>query len=268
MSAAPLEADLDDVAAAPTKHLRPRGLSDVAWRALAGQPLPPRGRILQPGTVAKVHVGAACRGADDPALTDATSHAAAAPVAERYCARCPVAVACLAVGRASNGWGVWGGTPLRDGGLVRSAVDDPERDVDDPERHVDEVEDDGPEQHDAPIPAPVLSMLPAGVSAPDPSRPGKADPEAVEAVLEHVREAGGSWTGGAGDLLADLVRSGRDDGLPGDARTLSWTLLGPLGVALTAAGMRIRRTATPQGAARLDLTLEQPVEPAIPEDRR
>ena len=104
-----------------TAHLAPRRrLSRMAAEALDGRPLPPRPPRRHEPTVRELdwQDHAACRavgieGAD--LMTEATFQRAASYVAARFCRRCPVAYACLTFGRATHGYGLWGGLVLRGG---------------------------------------------------------------------------------------------------------------------------------------------------------
>lgn len=61
---------------------------------------------------------AACRGVPSAVadtLTGQLSQAAATELVGRWCARCPVIQQCYATGRATHGFGVWGGIVLREG---------------------------------------------------------------------------------------------------------------------------------------------------------
>lgn len=62
---------------------------------------------------------AACAGAPDSGLTEATRQGEVVDLVETYCARCPVVAECLAEGRAAHGSGLYGGIVLDDGHLAR-----------------------------------------------------------------------------------------------------------------------------------------------------
>lgn len=78
----------------PSRH-RPAEAPDLSWAA-----------------------NAACSRADAgdlPTFTDAICQDEAREVTEVYCTTCAVRAECLAVGRQTTAWGVWGGVVLVDG---------------------------------------------------------------------------------------------------------------------------------------------------------
>lgn len=115
-------------ALAPPTHPQLRAidrrlLGAIALRALGDRPLPPRpsGAGRAPDIDWSWQRRAACRDAttaDSEALTEADSQTAARPLADYYCAVCPVVLACLTAGRATRATGVWGGVALGDGKLA------------------------------------------------------------------------------------------------------------------------------------------------------
>ncbi len=64
---------------------------------------------------------ASCRGVDNEvadALSDCVSQTAATELVGRFCSSCPVRVECFEAGRATRGWGVWGGIAIREGRIA------------------------------------------------------------------------------------------------------------------------------------------------------
>jgi hypothetical protein len=93
-----------------------RALPPVVVDVLEGRPLPPRDRSQRPAppAFAPWEHRAACAGQPHEHFTEAASQAEAEELAARYCRPCPVTLQCLATGRWTRGWGLWGGAVLRD----------------------------------------------------------------------------------------------------------------------------------------------------------
>jgi hypothetical protein len=64
---------------------------------------------------------AACARAVEDFVAPSTSDQGA-PLADRYCSACPVAAQCLAFGRGTRAYGLWGGRVLLDGRPAERAV--------------------------------------------------------------------------------------------------------------------------------------------------
>lgn len=97
-----------------------RPLPPAVVAVLAGRPLPDRPRLDRPSPppLEPWTHRAACAGQPSEHFTEAASQAEGEQLAARYCRRCPVAFQCLTTGRATRGWGLWGGAVLRDGMLA------------------------------------------------------------------------------------------------------------------------------------------------------
>lgn len=102
-----------------------RRQSSIRGGKIAGKlGLPPRPGSPQPAGNLAWTRDARCATPEAPAMTELTTQAEADEVIEQWCARCPVARACITEGRRGHGWGLWGGYVLAAGNLAPDARGD------------------------------------------------------------------------------------------------------------------------------------------------